>query len=55
LLEYFTFPVLIRSEHLLEALKGLASKCSNSMECVHDVGLHMGVLGRPTESLNVSA
>jgi hypothetical protein len=36
------------------SFKGLASKCLNSVESVYDVGLYMGVLGGPKESLNVS-
>jgi hypothetical protein len=32
------------SEQILEALKWLATHCLNSMECVHHVGFHMGVL-----------
>jgi hypothetical protein len=31
-------------EQILEALKRLATHCLDSMECVHHVGLHMGVL-----------
>jgi hypothetical protein len=51
----FTSPVFILSEHVLEALKGLASNCLHSMESMHDVGLDMGVLERPTKTLNLLA
>jgi hypothetical protein len=39
---------LLLSEHVLKALKWLGTHSFNSMECVHHVGLNMGVLIRST-------
>jgi hypothetical protein len=37
----------VLNERILEALKGLAIHCLDSMEYVHHVGLDMGVLSGP--------
>lgn len=45
----FTSPKLFFREHLLKALKGLASNCLDLMKSVHNVRLDMGVLNGPTK------
>jgi hypothetical protein len=48
-----TSPVFFLGEHFLEALKWLASNRLHTMEGVHNVGLHMGMLGGPTKALKL--
>jgi hypothetical protein len=43
-----TLSELLLSEHVLKALKWLGTHSLNSMECVHHVGLNMGMLIRST-------
>jgi hypothetical protein len=42
-----TLPIILLSEQALEAVKWLGSHRLHSMECVHHIGLDMGVLSGP--------
>ena len=46
-----TLPVFLLRDQILETLKWLSTHRLHSMECVHNVGLHVGVLSSPAKAL----